>query len=51
MTQTQFIAKCNELTIDYSIALENQLIRDTLAKAIFNPCFDALVIELLQTQF
>ena len=51
MTQSQFIAKCEELTVAPELALENQLIRDTLAKAIFNPCFDALVIELLNTQF
>ena len=46
MTQTQFIAQCEELTIAPSIALENEKIVNALKSKD-----DALVIELLQTQF
>jgi hypothetical protein len=46
MTQTQFIAKCNELTISPQLALENDEIVNALKSKD-----DALVIELLQTQF
>jgi len=46
MTQTQFIAQCEELTIAPGIALENEEIINALKSKD-----DALVIELLQTQF
>jgi len=46
MTQLQFIAKCEELTIAPSIALENEEIINALRAKD-----DALVIELLETQF
>ena len=46
MTLNEFIAKCAELTIDHNIALENDEIIHAIQ--IEN---DALVIELLQTQF
>jgi hypothetical protein len=46
MTQTQFIAKCNELMLPPELALENDDIVNALRAKD-----DALVIELLQTQF
>jgi len=46
MTLNEFIYKCNELTIDHNIALEN----DAIVGAIESEN-DALVIELLETQF
>jgi hypothetical protein len=46
MTINHFIALCNELTIDFNIALEN----DEVVGAIESEN-DALVLELLTTQF
>ena len=46
MTQNQFIAKCNELTILPELALENDLIVSALQSKN-----DALVIALLLTEF
>jgi len=46
MTQAQFIAKCEELTVAPELALENDLIVRALQSKN-----DALVIELLETQF
>ena len=46
MTQSQFIAKCEELTVAPELALEN----DDIVSAL-RAKDDALVIELLNTQF
>ena len=46
MTLNNFIALCNELTIDFNIALEN----DDVVGAIESEN-DSLVLELLTTQF
>ena len=46
MTINQFIILCNELTIDYNIALEN----DDVVGAIESEN-DSLVLEILTTQF
>ena len=46
MTQNQFIAKCSELMLLPELALENEAIVNALQSKD-----DALVIEILQTQF
>jgi len=46
MTQNEFIAKCEQLTIAPELALENDLIVSALQSKN-----DALVIALLLTQF
>jgi len=46
MTQLQFIAKCNELTISPELALEDDLIIEALKAKN-----DDLVIELLNNLF
>lgn len=46
MTQSQFIAKCAELTVEPELALENDLIVRALQSKN-----DALVIALLLTEF
>jgi hypothetical protein len=46
MTQSQFIAKCNELMLPPELALENDLIVRALQSKN-----DALVIALLLTEF
>jgi len=46
MTQLQFIAKCNQLTVDPDLALENDLIIQALKNKN-----DELVIALLLTEF
>ena len=46
MTLNNFIELCNELTIDFNIALEN----DDVVGAIESEN-DSLVLELLTTQF
>jgi hypothetical protein len=46
MTQNQFIAKCEQLSVAPELALENDLIVRALQSKN-----DALVIELLETQF
>ena len=46
MTQLQFIARCNQLTVDPELALENDLIIQALKNKN-----DALVIALLLTEF
>ena len=46
MTQNEFIAKCEQLSVAPELALENDLIVSALQSKN-----DALVVELLNTQF
>ena len=46
MTKLDFIMECNALMIDPSVALENGLIREALARG-----YDKALKELLASQF